>query len=70
MQVNGSVVVPELFKWLKQDFDGKHPDISLRRFVDSCYGRNILQSVVSLDNDDQDNCDELLLGMNHHLGSW
>lgn len=45
-------------------------DISVRKFVDSGYGKNFLQSVVSLDNEDRDNCDELLLGMNHHLGSW
>jgi len=48
----------------------QQPNISVRKFIDSGYGKNFLQSVVSLDNEDRDNCDELLLGMNHHLGSW
>lgn len=154
MRVNGSVVIPGFFGWLKYDFDGMHPggilrlalqefamydwhfrprtdhprlgwatnmwysliqqlvrqdivywmwhvyfrpdhmwrlisvphcsqsaypregtcfqqlDINVRDFVNTGYGKSFLQGSVFLNDEDEQNCDELLLGMNRHLESW
>lgn len=45
-------------------------NIDVRDFVDTGYGKNFLQGSVSLDDEDEQNCDESLLGMNRHLESW
>lgn len=48
----------------------QHLDISVRDFLDIGYGKNFLQSSVSIDDEDYENCGELLLDMNRHLESW
>jgi hypothetical protein len=45
-------------------------DINVRDFVNIGYGKSFLQGSVSLDNEDEQNCDKSLIGMNRHLEPW
>lgn len=48
----------------------QQPDTHIRASWNSGHGKNFLQGSVSFDDEDEQNCDELLLGMNNHLESW
>jgi hypothetical protein len=48
----------------------RHIDINIDDFVQTGRGRNILQGSVSLCNEDDHNCTEILPKMHHHIADW
>ena len=47
-----------------------HFDIGVGRLVDAGDGKNLVQSAVSLDDEDEENCSVVLPGLHHQLGEW
>ena len=48
----------------------RHIDLNIPRLVKDFKGASLVQGSVSLDSERSDDCTEMLLGMQYHLGDW
>ncbi|KZF18793.1 hypothetical protein L228DRAFT_215835 [Xylona heveae TC161] len=48
----------------------RHIDINIPRWIETGVGGNLIQGSMSLDDEDELNTTELLMGMHHHLHTW
>ena len=48
----------------------RHLDVNIPKLLDVGRGANLIQGSVHFDDDDNENCTELLLGFQNHLAEW
>jgi hypothetical protein len=48
----------------------RHIDVNKKQLASSGRGANMIQGTVSLDNENQDDCTEILPGMHKHIKEW